>query len=188
MVASVKLETARLVLRQWKEDDYTHFAEMSADPEVMAYYPAPLGRIESDALVNKIRSLIAERGWGLWAVEEKQSNQFTGFVGLHTPSADLPCTPCVEIGWRLARKFWGKGYATEAAEAALRYAFKVLVLDEVLSFASVGNKRSIAVMERVKMTDTRRNFEHPNLPPGSALREHVLYRITREEWLSDRQR
>lgn len=178
----IELETERLNLRQWKDSDYPKFADMNSSPEVMAYYPRTMSKPESDALAYKIQTLISNRGWGFWAVEEKKSNNFIGFVGLHEPTPDLPFSPCVEIGWRLAKDYWGKGYATEAAKAALNFAFGPLNLAKVYSFTSVRNLRSRAVMERLNMINTHRNFEHPKIPPGDPLREHVLYELTRERW------
>ncbi len=110
-----ELETARLKMRQWRTSDLEIFAKMNADPRVMEYFPALLSRAESDAMVERMRSLIAQRGFGFWATELRQSGEFIGFVGLHIPSAQLPFSPCVEIGWRLGFPFWGYGYATEAA-------------------------------------------------------------------------
>jgi len=136
------LVTERLILRQWKEEDFLPFSKMNADPDVMAYYPSTMSEEESNMMATKINDLLAERSWGFWAVELKQENEFIGFVGLHNPTHDLPCTPCVEIGWRLAKKHWGKGYATEAAEESLRFAFDELKLSEVYSFSSVLNEKS----------------------------------------------
>ncbi len=178
----MQLETVRLRLRQWSKDDFPAFAALNADPEVMAYFPNCPTRNESDALARRIQGLIADRGWGLWAVEEKRSGSFMGLVGLNKVAPELPFAPAVEIGWRLARAYWGKGYATEAAREALRFAFEVLQLPEVYSFATIGNARSRAVMERLGMHDTGRNFEHPQVPAVSGLREHVLYRLNREQW------
>lgn len=178
----VELRTDRLLLRQWKEEDFPLFARMTSDPIVMQYYPGTLSEDESNAMASKIRALISERSWGFWAVETIQENIFIGFVGLHKPTYDLPVTPCVEVGWRLGKEYWGNGYATEAARESLRFAFEELVLDEVYSFASVSNKKSRSVMARLNMSNTGNNFEHPIIPEGHALREHVLYKITKEQW------
>ena len=177
-----ELETERLILRQWKDSDYPLFAEMSSDPVVMEFYPSTLSREESDAMANKIKGLIADQSWGFWAVERKKDQEFIGFVGLHKPTYELPVTECVEVGWRLRKEYWGKGYATEAAKEALRFGFETLKLKEIYSFASVLNKRSWAVMERLNMSNTGNNFEHPSIPKGHSLREHVLYKITNEQW------
>ena len=182
MTNITSLETDRLVLRQWQKSDLPHFADINADPEVMEFFPKKLSKIESDGMANKIIDLIYDQGWGLWAVEEKSSNQFIGFVGLHKPTANLPCTPCVEIGWRLEKNAWGKGYATEAAKVALKFAFEKLKLAEVFAFTSITNKKSYRVMQRIGMTDMQQNFEHPIFPEGHPLIEHVLYKISLPQW------
>lgn len=181
---SLEVTTERLVLRQWREQDFAPFAALNADPEVMAYFPEVLDRSQSDAMANRCASLISERGWGLWAVEERLSHCFIGFVGLHIPSYDLPFKPCVEIGWRLARTYWGQGYATEAAQAALRIGFRELALEQIVAFTTVENRRSRALMERLGMQqDSRGNFDHPAVADIPRLRPHVLYRLDRQRWL-----
>ena len=182
----VELRTKRLILRQWKQDDYPLFYRINADPQIMKFYPRTLAEDESNKMADKLRDLISLRGWGLWAIETIEGNEFIGFVGLHEPAYDLPVTPCVEIGWRLNKKYWGYGYATEAAEASLKYAFEELGLSEVYSFASLQNTKSCAVMQRLNMFDTGNNFEHPNMPVGHELREHVLYKITKQQWKQSR--
>jgi RimJ/RimL family protein N-acetyltransferase len=180
------IETPRLKLRQWQQSDYATFAAMNADPVVMEFFPRLLTRSQSDALVEKVRGLIADRGWGFWAVEVKDSGDFAGFVGLNEPGYAIPCSPCVEVGWRLDQAFWGKGYATEAGTAALDFAFNTLQLTAVVSFTATLNLRSQAVMQRLGMTNTGENFEHPLVPEGDRLREHVLYKIARSDWLRDK--
>lgn len=177
----IEIDTPRLRLRQWRASDVLPFAAMNADPRVMEYFPELMRPSESRAVARRIRELIAQRGWGLWAVEVHGGARFIGFVGLHVPTADLPCSPCVEIGWRLAPAFWGHGYATEAGRAALEVAFTRLGLDEVVSFTSLPNLRSQAVMQRLGMLRAT-TFEHPDVPPGSPLRRHVLYRLGRQDW------
>jgi len=170
------IHTQRLLLRQWRDDDLDAFAELNADPEVMRHFPRTLSRAESDTLVARQRTLIAERGWGLWAVDAPEG--FIGFVGLSEPRFEAHFTPAVEVGWRLAQRGWRKGYATEAARAAIAYGFGELGLDEIVSFTYVGNVRSRGVMERLGMTrDEADDFEHPLLPAGDPLRHHVLYRL-----------
>lgn len=169
------------MLRQWTPEDREPFAALNADPRVMEYFPARLARAESDALADRCQSSIADRGWGLWAAELKQSRQFIGFVGLHATSAELPFSPCVEIGWRLAFEHWGKGLATEAARGALHVGFVSLGLPEVLSFTAVQNLRSRAVMERLSMRESG-TFEHPRVAGSSGLRLHCLYRLNSAEY------
>ena len=151
----------------------------------MEYYPSTLDEEQSNAMANKIKSIMSERTWGFWAVELLDEQQFIGFVGLHKPVYELPVSPCIEIGWRLAKEYWGKGYATEAGRASLKFAFEELALKEVYSFASVVNKKSWLVMQRLGMKNTNSNFEHPIIPENHHLREHVLYKITKEQWNQD---
>lgn len=179
----IEFDTERLRLRQWCENDRVPFAKLNSDPRVMDFFPALLNRAESDAMADRCQSLIAERGWGMWAAETKNTREFIGYVGLHTPILELPFSPCIEIGWRLAFDHWGKGLATEAARAALRVGFEQLGFLEILSFASVQNVRSRAVMERLGMRDSGTDFEHPAIPQGNSLRRHCLYRLSREQWL-----
>ena len=181
----IELETERLRLRQWIESDREPFARLNADPRVMEFFLSILDRAASDAMIDRLQTKIADRGWGFWAVELKQDNQFIGFVGLQIPRADFPFSPCVEIGWRLAFEYWGKGYATEAAEAALKVGFNRLELPEIVSFTAIENHRSSAVMERLGMNQAVETFEHPSLPVGHPLREHYLYRLSRERWNSE---
>ncbi|MCG8029062.1 MAG: GNAT family N-acetyltransferase [Candidatus Thiodiazotropha taylori] len=182
MVNPIEIFTQRLLLRPWRSSDLEPFAQLNADPEVMSYFPDTLSREQSDDLAQRCQQLIQQRGWGFWAVEHKRSDTFIGFLGLHVPSADLPFSPCVEIGWRLAKTHWGSGYATEGGRAALQVAFDQLNLDEVVSFTAVANRRSRRVMERLGMGDSAENFEHPAIPPGHHLRQHCLYRITNAAW------
>ena len=179
----IEFATPRLRLRQWRSADREPFAAMNADPEVMKYFAAPGTREASDRTIDVWQSELEERGWSNWAVEISDPGTFIGFVGLSVPRRTLPFTPCVEIGWRLAKAHWGKGFATEAAQRALRVAFATLQLEEVVSFTSLVNKPSRAVMERIGMINAGEDFDHPALPEGSDLRRHCLYRITHERWL-----
>jgi RimJ/RimL family protein N-acetyltransferase len=173
-------------MRRWRESDKELFAELNADPIAMEHFPSLLTREQSDAAVERFDGLIAERGWGLWAVEVVDSGDFIGFVGLNPPPWDAHFTPAVEIGWRLRREHWGKGYATEAAREALRFAFEDLDLDEIVSFTTPANTRSRAVMERLGMTrNVADDFEHPNVEVGHPMRLHVLYRLKRSLWQND---
>ncbi|NUT82734.1 MULTISPECIES: GNAT family N-acetyltransferase [Pseudomonas] len=180
----LELESARLLLRQWRDDDLPEFAAMCADPQVMRYFPARLSRLESAALIGRVRGHFAEHGFGLWALERKDTGAFIGFTGLGVVGFDAPFTPAIEIGWRLAREHWGLGYASEAAWTALRCAFDQLALDEVVAFTAVDNLPSQKVMQAIGMQhDPADDFEHPTLAVGHPLRHHVLYRINREQWL-----
>jgi RimJ/RimL family protein N-acetyltransferase len=171
-----RTDLSRVVLRQWREDDREPFARLNADHETMRYFPLTMSREESDATVDWASEVIAERGWGLWAVEVPGVAPFVGFVGLNVPRF-MP--DAVEVGWRLLKEHWGNGYATEAAGEALRYGFEELGLDEIVSFTTVSNTPSRRVMERIGMThDPSRDFDHPNVPEGP-LKRHVLYAIRR---------
>lgn len=178
-------ETTRLRLRQWRAEDREPFAELNADPRVREFFPALLDRSESDALAGQLETLIADNGWGLWAVELKSSRDFIGFVGLCIPPSEIPFSPCVEIGWRLAHRYWGHGFATEAARSALRVGFEGLGLREIFSFTSILNKRSRAVMERLGMVEEPDTFEHPKVPVGNRLRTHCAYRLCADQWAAN---
>lgn len=174
------LATERLLLRPGREADKVHFAAINADPRVYATLGGPMSRAESDELADRMAAHLASHGWGLWAVEIPGVADFIGFVGLSRPTFEAHFAPCVEIGWRLAFEHWRKGYATEAAEAVLRFGFETLQLDEIVSFTAATNARSRAVMERLGFThDARDDFEHPKLPVAHPLRPHVLYRKRR---------
>lgn len=183
MALLIEPVTPRLRLRQWRDSDFEPFAALNADARVMAHFPSVLDRPASDAMAARCRELIARRGWGFWAVERRGDGRFIGFVGLHEPAAALPFSPCVEIGWRLAGEFWGRGYAGEAARAALGVAFEQLGLPEVVSFTAADNVRSQAVMRRLGMRESG-GFGHPAIEPGHRLREHVLFRLARAGWLA----
>lgn len=181
MAELIEVETERLRLRQWRPTDREPFAALNADLRVMEFFPSTLTRDESDAMADRCQLLIEERGWGFWAAECKGTGEFIGYVGLHIPSAELPISPCVEIGWRLAFCHWGKGLASEAAREALRVSFHRLGLKEIVSFAAVGNLRSRAVMERLGMRDSG-TFENPHAPENISLRTLCLYRLTYDSY------
>lgn len=179
-LAASSIETPRLKLRRWTEADLGPLAEMDADPQVMEFFPRPLDRRESDELVERVEAGFEREGFGLWAVEVRGTGEFVGFAGLNRVGFEARFTPAVEVGWRLARGAWGKGYATEAGGAALSFGFERVGLTEIVSFTTAANRRSRAVMERLGMTrDPVEDFEHPSLPPGHPQRPHVLYRATK---------
>lgn len=181
MAELIEFETERLRMRQWKLSDHEPFAALNSDPRVMAFFPSLLTRSDSDAMAEHCQSLIDERGWGFWAAESKATQEVIGFVGLHVPIPELPFSPCVEVGWRLAFQYWGKGFATEAARGALRVGFERLSLPEIVSFCAVHHLKSRAVMERLGMRESD-TFEHPSLPVSSMLRQHCLYRLSGKHW------
>ncbi|MGW1344883.1 GNAT family N-acetyltransferase [Kribbella sp. NPDC002412] len=178
-----ELSTNRLLLRQWRESDREPFATLNADPAVMEHFPSIQTRDVSDALIDRNIPLIDERGWGLWALEVRETGRFIGFTGLSVPSFDAHFMPAVEIGWRLAKEAWGNGYATEAARAALAHGFGPAGLEEIVSFTATTNLPSQRVMQRIGMThDAAGDFDHPRLPDGHRLQRHVFYRIARAQW------
>jgi len=183
----IKIKTKRLVLRQWRLSDFDLFAEINSNKKVMQFFPNTLTPEQSNEFATTIKQRIADNGWGFWAVEIPSVCEFIGFVGLNNPVYKLPFSPVTEIGWRLSDRYWGNGYATEAAQAVLTVAFNQLKFAEIVSFTSVLNLASIKVMQGLSMQDTHTLFEHPKVPQGNTLRQHCLYKITRDEWLEKNQ-
>ncbi|BBV02104.1 MULTISPECIES: GNAT family N-acetyltransferase [Providencia] len=178
------LETARLRLRGWQEEDKQPLYQMNSHPDVMRYFPSVLNEQQNAQFMETIIDKFAQQGgWGLWAVELKSNKQFIGFIGLNIPAANLPFSPCVEIGWRLLPEYWRHGYATEGAHAAIKFAFEQLKLEELVAFTAVVNLPSESVMQRLGMIKHPNNFYHPALPDGHWLQEHVLYRIKASDYL-----
>jgi ribosomal-protein-alanine N-acetyltransferase len=173
------IETPRLLLRPWRKSDMPLFAEQNADPAVMRYLAGVLSREASDAYARRAQQHFADHGFCKWAVEAPGVAPFIGAVGLSHVAIEASFTPAVEIAWRLNRRYWGCGYATEAAQAALDDGFNRVRLQEVVAMTSLLNTASMRVMERLGMTRSI-EFDHPNQPPGSRLRRHVLYRLHRE--------
>ena len=180
-----QISTPRLLLRAWRHEDRDAFARMNADPWVSEHLVGPITRADSNELVDRIQACWRTRGYGLWAVERRDTGAFVGYVGLWPAIFTARFTPAVEVGWRLDPAHWGQGFATEGGRAALRYGFEVLHLPEVVSFTAVANERSWRVMQRLGMRrDHDGDFEHPAVPPGHPARQHVLYRLLRDEWQS----
>ena len=167
-----------MILRRWRDEDLEPHGALNADPSVMEYFPSTLSREQSDQNAAEIRAGMDEHGFGKWAVEVPGVASFIGYVGLSVPRFEASFMPCIELGWRIAREQWGRGYATEGARAALDVAFGELALAEVVSFTSIANERSRRVMERIGMQrNESEDFDHPQVPEGHPLRRHVLYRI-----------
>ncbi len=171
-------QTERLILRPWREDDLPSFAQMNADPEVMRYFLKPLTGDESREYFESFRQRMIENGFGFWALEERSSGELAGFVGLNRPGYTLPFSPCVEIGWRLRKTFWGKGYAPEAAARALRVGFEEYGLESIVAFTALPNMPSQRVMEKIGMS-REGEFDHPMVPENHPLLRHVWYKIRR---------
>lgn len=149
----------------------------------MEFFPSLLTRAQSDRLIDRIEVGFVQHGFGLCAVERRSDHSFIGFIGLSVPNFHAHFTPCVEIGWRLAARAWGQGFATEGAKTIAAYAFETLKMYSLVSFTAEQNIRSRGVMERIGMTfDPAETFDHPNLPEGHLLRRHVLYRLRAEEF------
>ncbi len=176
------IETQRLILRQWSADDIPAFTQLNACPDTMEFFPSVYSQEQTQELVDWCSASIAERGWGFWAVEEKVSSDFIGMVGLNDFPRDIPVKQSHEVGWRLLRTYWGKGYATEAAKASLSYGFNKLGLDEIVAFTPTGNVRSRKVMDRLGMTLEPDTFEHPRVPADFEHSTHVLYTIARSSY------
>ncbi len=181
-------ETERLVIRNWEDRDRDLFHEINADETVMAFFPMRRTRAESDEMFHTVRKMIADSGYGFPAVELKGTGDVIGFTGLNKSySADISPKGTPEIGWRMATRYWGKGYATEAARAMIALAFEERGHDQLVSFAVAGNHRSTAVMERLGMRrDPEGDFDHPSIPDSHPhLKRHVLYRLLKAEWQRD---
>jgi RimJ/RimL family protein N-acetyltransferase len=172
-----EIRTERLLLRGWRTADREPFAEIGADPEAMRYYPSLLTRAESDACIDRYEREWSRERFGKWAVEIPGVTVFAGSIGLSVPGFEASFTPCVEVGWRLAREFWGRGYATEAARGALAFGFDQLGLSEIVAFTIPANQRSVRVMEKLGMSFAG-EFDHPMFGEENPLRRHVLYRIS----------
>jgi len=172
------IETSRLILRPWRQSDLALFAEQNADPLVMRFLNGVLTREESDTYVARAERHLAETGFGKWAVEAPGVAPFIGAVGLSRVRFTASFTPAVEVAWRLHRRYWGQGYATEAARAAIEDGFTRVGLQEIVALTALGNLASMRVMERLGMTRTI-EFDHPLVPEGNPVRRHILYRLSR---------
>ena len=178
-----RFKTERLLLRRWLARDRQPFAAMNADEKVMEHFPATLSRAESVAMIERTEACFERRGYGLWAIELPSEELFIGFAGLSPVDIPVAFAPAVEIGWRLARPFWGRGFASEAAAAAITFGFTERDLTEIVSFTTVGNERSRRVMERLGISrDPADDFDHPLLGEADHLRAHVLYRLQAAHW------
>jgi RimJ/RimL family protein N-acetyltransferase len=182
-VAPIELRTRRCVLHPWKDSDLAPWCAMNADADVRRWFPSPATEEQALGEAGRCRDAIAQRGWGMWALEVPGVLPFAGIVGLHAPHYDAPWTPAVEIGWRLPRAAWGQGLATEAARAALGFGFIELGLRQIVAITVPGNAPSRRVMSRLGMAhDEAGDFDHPLIDAGHPLRLHVLYRLRRDAW------
>jgi ribosomal-protein-alanine N-acetyltransferase len=173
----IYFESSRLVFRDWKEEDLEGFRNMNHDPQVMEYFCNILSDDETDLVYQRIKAEFKQYGYGLYAVEIKDTNEFIGFIGFHWATLQVEFAPCIEIGWRLKKEAWGNGYATEGAKACLAHGFDRLGFNEVYSFTSKVNTRSENVMKKIGMVK-KMEFSHPQIDENSILCKHVLYHIT----------
>ena len=184
MDKKVEIETERLLLRRWLESDLDAFTSMNADATVMRYFPATLSANETRAFYDSIQQEFSEYGYGLYAAEEKKSGDFIGYIGFHWSRFDMDFCPCIEIGWRLDKQYWNKGFATEGAAACLKHGFDNLGFEEVVSFTATSNVPSQRVMQKIGMQFVR-YFEHPRVAEGHPLRLHVFYRTDKNSPILD---
>lgn len=175
-MTKIYLETPRLYLRDWKEEDKKPFARMNGDPMVMEYLPRSLDEKASNKLVDRFQAHFEEYGYGLYALERKEDGEFVGFTGLHNVEFKAHFTPAIELAWRLDYEYWGQGYGSEAGSAVLQYAENVLELDEVVAFTVHDNSRTIKLMEKIGMHKVEGgDFDYPTLRKGHPLGRFVLY-------------
>ena len=176
------IETERVILRTWRDDDVDEYYRINQDPKVIEFLRGPLTMQEAKDFVAFVNQQFDKIGYTLWAAEEKSSGKLMGFIGLDPLKWAAPLGSCVEIGWRLGSEYWGKGYATEGAKAALKYGFNKCGLKEVVSFTVPANVRSIRIMEKIGMQrDLNGDFAHPKLAPDHKLSKHVLYRVQKNK-------
>ncbi len=174
MKPEIFIETPRLILRDWLTDDDKPFIDLNSDAEVMQFFPSVKTADETREQITRIKSHIKQHGFGFFAMERKDNGEFIGFTGLMRPAFEAHFTPCVEIGWRLNKKSWGYGYATEAGRACLEFGFEDLKFDKIYSFTAVQNIPSEKVMQRIGMVKEG-YFDHPAMEDGHLLKKHVLY-------------
>lgn len=178
------IETSRLILRSWQDSDTEPFIKLNQDKEVRRYFPNLLTPEETIANINKIKNNFVTRGFSWYAVELKENHKFIGFIGLEVPSFETHFTPCIEIGWRLDREYWGQGLATEGALKCLELGFNEYNFNEIVAFTAKINKPSERVMQKLGMTyDPADDFYHPKLPKESPLCQHILYRIKKHDFI-----
>lgn len=179
-LAPIYFETPNLIFRGWKNSDLQSFIDLNANSVVMEYFLKNLTENESIEFYNRIQAEFDEYGYGLYAVELKETGEFIGYTGFHHVTFGSDFTPCIEIGWRLTNSIWNKGYATEGAKSCLDYGFETLHLEKIYSFTSLPNKRSERVMQKIGMQKVK-EFDHPLVPIDHPLCRHVLYKIEKNK-------
>jgi RimJ/RimL family protein N-acetyltransferase len=185
------IETDRLIIRNWQERDRALFHEVNSDDAVMEFFAMRRNRKESDEMMDWLTAEIDRVGYGFTAIERKSDHACLGFCGL-SPLNLAPWFPqgTVEIGWRIAKRYWGEGYVTEGAKALLQAGFGALDLHAVVAIAVPENRRSTAVMDRLGMTrDMAADFDHPKVPDSApTLKRHGTWRLTKQSWLQNQTR
>lgn len=178
------IETERLILRTWKKEDADPYFQINQNPKIIEFIRGPITMEQVNDFISAVNRQSDKHGYTLWAVELKETGELMGFIGLNYIDWESHFTPAVEVGWRLGSQFWGKGYATEGAKASLDYGFKQCGLKEIVSFTVPANIRSIRVMEKIGLKrDVNGDFAHPKLAADHLLSQHILYRLTIDEYL-----
>jgi len=177
------IETDRLILRTWRDEDLESMFAINQDPKVMEYFPSLQDLDMTKNFIDKVNAHFENHGYSLYATVRKDTNEFIGFIGLLIAEFESHFTPATEIGWRLSSNHWGQGFATEGAKAVLDYAFRELKIPEIVSFTAASNAKSIRVMQKIGLQHNEANdFDHPKLDDESPLKRHVLYRLIREKY------
>lgn len=167
--------TPRLGFRTWQEFDLDDFASINSDPEVMRFFQKPLSREETQAMMNRMQRMFEEKGYCYFAVDLLETKEWIGTIGLGWKTFESDFTPCVDIGWRIGKKFWNQGLASERALACLNFAQQNQI-KEVVSMASIGNVASIQVMKKIGMSFWK-EFDHPELKNLPGIQRCSLYKI-----------
>lgn len=166
----------RLGFRNWKGDDVLKMAAINSDPDVMKFFPALQDEAQTQSFIKRMQKQYEDKGFTYFAAELLSNKEFIGFIGLSVPTFEAEFTPCVDMGWRLNKKYWNNGYATEGAKRCLEYAFNVLELDKVVAICPEINKPSEGVMQKIGMKK-KLTFSHPLLQDNDRLQACVLYEI-----------
>lgn len=176
MNPSYLFTSSRLGFRLWQDSDLLSFSAMNADKETMRYFEKSLTEDESKAMMERMNKLFADRGYCYFAAESLETGEFIGMIGMGWKTFEAEFTPCVDIGWRLDKRFWNQGFATEGAIRILNYA-KERGIKEVFSIASKSNLASVRVMEKIGLNYLR-DFDHPDLIRSPQLNPCCLYSIS----------
>jgi RimJ/RimL family protein N-acetyltransferase len=183
----ISYETQRLVLREWHDDDFDKFYALNQDSDVMHYFPELYGYGKTVQLIEVIKSKFIKYGFGFYTCELKATKEFVGSIGINVPDVKMHFTPCVEIGWRVAKQYWQQGFAYEAAQKCLEIGFTEFNLDEIVAFTAKCNRPSERLMQKLGMQhNVNDDFCHPKLDYNHPLNLHVLYRLSKHNWLDSR--